>query len=83
MNGEHGCAYLRLRPDGSPPDLARMRAHLEAAGLARPKWPEEMQVVEEFPRTPSGKIKKFVLRSECRAQESQAPGSRAREKETR
>lgn len=66
--GEHGCAYLRLRPESAPPDLARMRVHLEAAGLARPKWPEELHVVEEFPRTPSGKIKKFVLRAQRRAE---------------
>jgi acyl-CoA synthetase (AMP-forming)/AMP-acid ligase II len=66
--GEHGCAYVRLQPDAAAPDLARMRDHLEAAGLARPKWPEEVHVVEEFPRTPSGKIKKFVLRAERRAQ---------------
>jgi acyl-CoA synthetase (AMP-forming)/AMP-acid ligase II len=81
--GEHGCAYVRLRPDGSPPDLARMREHLEAAGLARPKWPEELHVVEEFPRTPSGKIKKFVLRSERRAQEGRAQDPQALEKGTR
>jgi acyl-CoA synthetase (AMP-forming)/AMP-acid ligase II len=67
--GEHGCAYVRLGPDGRPPDLAVMREHLEASGLARPKWPEELHVVDEFPRTPSGKIKKFVLRAERRAQE--------------
>ena len=64
--GEHGCAYVRLRPDGTAPDLARVQDHLEAAGLARPKWPEELHVVEEFPRTPSGKIKKFVLRRQRR-----------------
>ncbi len=67
--GEHGCAYIRLRPDGNAPDLDGMRKHLEAAGLARPKWPEELHVVEEFPRTPSGKIKKFVLRAQRRAEE--------------
>ncbi|MGH9050369.1 MAG: AMP-binding enzyme [Acidimicrobiia bacterium] len=65
--GEHGCAYLRLRPGAVAPELGATRAHLEAAGLARPKWPEEIHVVQEFPRTPSGKIKKFVLRAQRRA----------------
>ncbi len=67
--GEHGCAYVRLRPDGAAPDIAAMREHLESAGLARPKWPEELHVVDDFPRTPSGKIKKFELRVARRAQE--------------
>jgi non-ribosomal peptide synthetase component E (peptide arylation enzyme) len=39
-----------------------MRTHLERAGLARQKWPEELHVVPEFPRTASGKVQKFVLR---------------------
>ena len=48
------------------PSLASMRAHLEAAGLARQKWPEELRSVDEFPRTPSGKVQKFVLRQRLR-----------------
>ncbi len=43
-----------------------MRAHLAAAGLARQKWPEELRVVDELPRTPSGKVQKFVLREKLR-----------------
>jgi len=67
--GEHGCAYVRMQPDGGPPpELDTMRAHLEAAGLAKQKWPEEIRGVEEFPRTPSGKIQKFVLREKRRSE---------------
>jgi non-ribosomal peptide synthetase component E (peptide arylation enzyme) len=39
-----------------------MRRHLEQAGLARQKWPEELHTVDDFPRTASGKIQKFHLR---------------------
>jgi acyl-CoA synthetase len=60
--GEHAAALFRLRPGATAPDLERLRAHLEQAGLARPKWPEEVQVVEDFPRTASGKVQKFRLR---------------------
>ncbi|RAY17068.1 AMP-dependent synthetase [Actinomadura craniellae] len=60
--GEHAAAVLRLRPGHSAPDLDELRAHLERVGLARQKWPEELHVVADFPRTPSGKIQKFVLR---------------------
>jgi acyl-CoA synthetase (AMP-forming)/AMP-acid ligase II len=34
--------------------------------LARQKWPEELRSVDEFPRTPSGKVQKFVLRQRLR-----------------
>ena len=62
--GEHVCAFVRLT-EGSPPvDLAGVRARLQNAGLARQKWPEELRPVLELPRTPSGKVKKFVLRAE-------------------
>ena len=49
--------------------LKAVRAHLEAAGLARQKWPEELRIVDDLPRTPSGKIQKFVLRERLRAGE--------------
>ena len=77
--GEHACAFVRPRPGAAAPDLAAVRRHLEAAGLARPKWPEELRVVEDFPRTPSGKIKKFALRDDaaCRARERRRRDERA------
>ncbi|MSO79789.1 MAG: AMP-dependent synthetase [Acidimicrobiia bacterium] len=65
--GEHGAAFLRMQPDaGALPSLDDMRVHLEAAGLAKQKWPEEVHAVDDFPRTPSGKVKKFVLREKLR-----------------
>ena len=72
--GEHACAFVRRRPGATAPDLEAIRRHLEAAGLARPKWPEELRVVEDFPRTPSGKIKKFVLRDDLRAEDATRRG---------
>ncbi len=65
--GEHGCAFFRMQPGTTAPDLPAVRAHLAEAGLARQKWPEELRVVEELPRTPSGKVQKFVLREQLRA----------------
>jgi acyl-CoA synthetase len=65
--GEHGCAFFRMQPGNEPPDLEDVKAHLAAAGLTRQKWPEELRVVEELPRTPSGKVQKFVLRQRLRA----------------
>jgi acyl-CoA synthetase (AMP-forming)/AMP-acid ligase II len=65
--GEHGCAFFRMQAGGDAPDLPAVQAHLSAAGLARQKWPEELRQVEELPRTPSGKVQKFVLRERLRA----------------
>jgi acyl-CoA synthetase len=64
--GEHACAVFRLLPGAIPPDLAAVRAELERAGLARQKWPEELRVIDDFPRTASGKVQKFMLRDRLR-----------------
>jgi acyl-CoA synthetase (AMP-forming)/AMP-acid ligase II len=64
--GEHGCAFVRPLPGATAPDLAAIRTVLETEGMARQKWPEEVRMVDDFPRTPSGKIQKFVLRQQLR-----------------
>jgi acyl-CoA synthetase (AMP-forming)/AMP-acid ligase II len=64
--GEIGCAHFRMLRGARAPDLAALRAALDRAGLARQKWPELIREVQEFPRTPSGKIQKFVLRQQLR-----------------
>ena len=65
--GEHACAFVRLSPGAPVLDLDTVRRHLEAVGLARQKWPEELRRVDEFPRTPSGKIRKVALREIARS----------------
>jgi acyl-CoA synthetase (AMP-forming)/AMP-acid ligase II len=64
--GEVGCAFFRMHPDAVTPSLDDVRATLDRAGLARQKWPEHVRSVDEFPRTASGKVQKFVLRQELR-----------------
>jgi acyl-CoA synthetase (AMP-forming)/AMP-acid ligase II len=66
--GEHACAVIRVVPGATAPDLPELQAHLEANGLPRQKWPEELRVVEDFARTPSGKIKKRDLRAMLRGE---------------
>jgi acyl-CoA synthetase len=55
-----------MRDGVAPPTVEDVRAHLAAAGLAKPKWPESLYEVGELPRTPSGKVKKFALRQQVR-----------------
>ena len=59
--GERGCAFVSLR-EGAELDFDAMIAHLTAFRIARQYLPERLEIVREFPRTPSGKIQKFILR---------------------
>ncbi|HTZ10679.1 MAG TPA: AMP-binding protein [Acidimicrobiales bacterium] len=70
--GEHACAFVRLAEGAEPLELAGMRRHFQESGMARQKWPEDLRLVPELPRTPSGKVKKYVLRDGLRAE---SPGA--------
>jgi acyl-CoA synthetase (AMP-forming)/AMP-acid ligase II len=65
--GEHACAIIRMLPGAAPVTLGDVTAHLSGVGLARQKWPEELRLVDEFPRTASGKIRKVDLRAWLRS----------------
>ncbi|MGH3298537.1 MAG: AMP-binding protein [Trebonia sp.] len=60
--GERVCAVVVARP-GSAFDVEAALAHFAAAGAARQKTPEVVVLVDELPRTPSGKVRKDVLRA--------------------
>jgi acyl-CoA synthetase (AMP-forming)/AMP-acid ligase II len=64
--GERAAAVLRLGAETAMPTLDEVRAHFEAAGVARQKWPEELHQADDFPRTASGKVQKFVVRQNVR-----------------
>jgi cyclohexanecarboxylate-CoA ligase len=59
--GERGCAFIVPR-SGSTIDLAAVRTYLSDAKMAKQFWPERVEIVDELPRTASGKIQKFKLR---------------------
>ena len=63
--GERACAFVVLRP-GTTLDFDRMQHYLHACQVAKQYWPERLEVVTELPRTPSGKIQKYVLRERAR-----------------
>jgi cyclohexanecarboxylate-CoA ligase len=62
--GEIACAVVRTRAGQSPPTLADLTGWLEARGLSRRKLPERLTLVDDFPRTASGKILKRALREQ-------------------
>ena len=59
---ERACAVVVPR-DGATPDLASLSSYLDGRGVARQKYPERIAVVDELPRTATGKIQKFRLRA--------------------
>jgi non-ribosomal peptide synthetase component E (peptide arylation enzyme) len=63
--GETVCAYLVLKA-GQSLDFAGMIAHVASSGIARQKHPEKLVIIDAFPRTPSGKIRKDRLRADIR-----------------
>jgi acyl-CoA synthetase (AMP-forming)/AMP-acid ligase II len=57
--GERVCAFVIATAELTLDDV---RAHFEAAGVARQKAPERLVLVDELPRTPAGKVRKPDLR---------------------
>ncbi|WP_137149773.1 AMP-binding protein [Mycolicibacterium sp. CR10] len=66
--GERTAAVLRTRDGHAMPTLEEVRAHFAQAGVARQKWPEVLHQVDDFPRTASGKVQKFVVRQHVAAE---------------
>ncbi|MDT3677944.1 MAG: AMP-binding protein [Burkholderiaceae bacterium] len=79
--GEKACAFVVLRP-GATLDLAQLSKFLLEQRVARFKLPERLEVLEQFPISPAGKILRRDLREliaatlaeEARA--SSQPGNR-------
>jgi acyl-CoA synthetase (AMP-forming)/AMP-acid ligase II len=63
--GESVCAFVRAS-DGPTPSLDALAAHVSAAGLASHKVPVRLVLVDDFPRTAAGKIRKQDLRATLR-----------------
>jgi cyclohexanecarboxylate-CoA ligase len=66
--GERACAFVvRNGGEGNGGlDLAAVREFLDDRDVSRHYWPERVVEIEAMPRTPSGKIQKFVLRERAR-----------------
>jgi non-ribosomal peptide synthetase component E (peptide arylation enzyme) len=60
--GERLCAVII--PKGEAPTLDSLSDFLQAKGLPKYHCPELLRIVDEFPTTPAGKIRKAVLRDQ-------------------
>jgi cyclohexanecarboxylate-CoA ligase len=59
--GERACAFIVTRP-GTSIDLPEVHRYLAETKTAKQYWPERVERVDDLPRTPTGKVQKFVLR---------------------
>jgi cyclohexanecarboxylate-CoA ligase len=60
--GERACAFIV-----GELDFETMLEYLDSHRVSKTYWPERLELVDSLPRTPSGKIQKFVLREQARA----------------
>lgn len=59
--GERVCAFV-VAASGARPTVASFSDYLDQRGVAKFKWPERVELVEELPLGPGGKVQKAVLR---------------------
>ncbi|WP_284035585.1 AMP-binding protein [Neobacillus sp. 114] len=63
---EKACAFVSMKPGKNPLTLKTLQEFFAEKGVAKQYWPEHVEVIDEFPRTPSGKIQKNRLRERIR-----------------
>lgn len=61
-SGERICAVLQLHEGTAGLDVEEARSYCRAAGISPAKFPEEVVIVSEMPKTPTMKIRKQNLR---------------------
>lgn len=59
--GEKACCFVQLRP-GAALALDDVTGWLEGQGVAKLKWPERLEIIDDMPLTPTRKIIKGRLR---------------------
>ena len=59
--GEELCAWVRMKPGAEPVDAASIRA-FATGKLAHYKIPRYVEIVEDFPMTVTGKVRKIEMR---------------------
>ena len=70
--GERICAVVTV-DDNATVNVEAIDGVFRALGVARQKTPESLIIIDEFPRTPSGKVQKAELRRELAAKGELSP----------
>lgn len=71
--GERLCAFVAPRVGQAPPTLDELIELLRGQQVARFKWPERLEILDELPRNPVGKILKRTLRDRLRVENASSP----------
>jgi non-ribosomal peptide synthetase component E (peptide arylation enzyme) len=61
--GERLCAFVIVMKGQPAPSVDHFAAFLKEHGVAKFKWPERVEVMDEFPSTSSGKLSKPLLKA--------------------
>lgn len=64
--GERVCAYVVLNDPDKGLTLEEVRDFFEEKSVSKFKYPERIEIMENLPRTASGKIRKFELRQDIK-----------------
>lgn len=63
--GERACAFVTLN-EGASFSFEEMIRYLKEKKVAQQYFPEKLEIRGDLPRTPSGKLQKFMLREEAK-----------------
>ncbi len=63
--GERACAFVAPRA-GRSLDLPSLKVFLDERRVAKQYWPERLEILDELPKTASGKIQKYILRERAK-----------------
>jgi cyclohexanecarboxylate-CoA ligase/acyl-CoA synthetase len=66
--GERACCFVVLKP-GAAVTLDELREWLTAHEVAKIKWPERLEILDDMPLTPTRKVKKAELAARAAAAE--------------
>ncbi len=62
LYGERMCAFIVPREGAVPLSLGEVGRYLAGQGLAKFKWPERIEIVDDLPMTSSNKVSKPIMR---------------------
>lgn len=62
--GERICTFVVLKEGSGHVTVESLRAYLRSKGVQKRLWPERVEIIDEIPRTESGKVRKNLLSAE-------------------
>jgi len=70
--GQRACVFVQVAPGAAAPSLNAITRALDAAGVAKFKWPERLELIDALPLTPTQKVMRGRLRERLVHREGEA-----------